>query len=286
MEALAAAPYPRRLVHATAGASCLTWWAISLVVHVAARRCWKGYSGLTLLERRQFCNKVSSGIHAAILAASAARNLAHPALLADPLGLAASPPAFHYFWASVLAGYLLYDTIWGLLFYSLSTAVPFLVHHVAGLAGCILGAYHGRLALFGLAIEIWLEGTTPLLHVVGCMRIARLQGTAAYRRLAAAFAAQFFVFRLVVANCYLVWLLRAVLQLERAPWWAWAGVAVFAVLSALNAFWFAKLLRMVRPRPMRSGGAGERRPQVAGAGVEATLQVVSASKVSVRAKGA
>lgn len=85
-------------------ASFITWWIVSSVVHHAAASLWMGYAGLTALERRQWCNKVTSGIHAALLAAFQARNLRHPVLLADPLGLAANPPPLHYFWASVLAG--------------------------------------------------------------------------------------------------------------------------------------------------------------------------------------
>lgn len=29
-----------------------------------------------------------------------------------------------------------------------------------------------------------------------------------------------------------------------APAWAWSGIAVFASLSALNAFWFVKIVRL------------------------------------------
>lgn len=56
-------------------------------------------------------------------------------------------------------------------------------------------------------------------QLVGCMKIARLQGTRLYRTLAAAFAAQFFLFRVVVANGYLAWLLRAVLQVGGLDVW-------------------------------------------------------------------
>lgn len=55
---------------------------------------------------------------------------------------------------------------------------------------------------------------TPLLQVVGCAKIARLHHTRAYRMLAATFMFQFALFRLVIANGYLMWLLHKVLQVS------------------------------------------------------------------------
>lgn len=83
-------------------------------------------------------------------------------LAADPLR-AVTPS--HFFWASVLAGYLLYDTIYSLAFFSVRSGAAFLLHHAVGLAGCGLGLYANKLALFGTAIEVFFEATTPLLHV-------------------------------------------------------------------------------------------------------------------------
>lgn len=38
-------------------------WAVTLVVHIITRLHWKGYASLQPLERRQWCNKVTSGLH-------------------------------------------------------------------------------------------------------------------------------------------------------------------------------------------------------------------------------
>lgn len=115
------------------------------------------------------------------------------------------------------AGYLIYDTLYSLMFFSWRSGAAFLLHHVSthshldpkallqllgaqhmsapsagfavrlarctsnrtrcpapaawlclqvvGLAGCALGLYWNKLALFGMAIEVFFEATTPLLHV-------------------------------------------------------------------------------------------------------------------------
>ena len=52
-----------------------------------------------------------------------------------------------------------------LLFFSWSSGASFLLHHAVGLAGCFLGLFANKLALFGLAIEVFFEATTPLLQV-------------------------------------------------------------------------------------------------------------------------
>ena len=40
-----------------------------------------------------------------------------------------------------------------------------LAHHLVGLAGCGIGLYGNKLALFGTAISVWFESCNPLLHV-------------------------------------------------------------------------------------------------------------------------
>ena len=52
--------------------------------------------------------------------------------------------------------------------------------------------------------------------------------------------------RVLISNGYMLWLLRCVLHLRRRPWWAWAGVAVFAVLNSLNGVWLVKLVALAR----------------------------------------
>lgn len=138
------------------------------------------------------------------------------------------------------------------------------------------GVYWNKLALFGLAIEVFFESCNPLLHVstaavpahgarlahgppsswltnvplptwqvLGCMRIAGATSTPAYATLSQLFIAQFFLFRVVVSNFYFAWLLVTVVQLTVQPWWAWAGVGVFGSLNLLNALWLYKLVHML-----------------------------------------
>ena len=57
----------------------------------------------------------------------------------------------------------------------------FLLHHGLGLASCALGLYGNRMALFGAAIQVFFEGTTPLLHALGCARAMGLGHTRLFR---------------------------------------------------------------------------------------------------------
>ncbi len=34
-----------------------------------------------------------------------------------------------------------------------------------GILACVMGLYYNKMALFGMAIQVFMEGTTPLLHV-------------------------------------------------------------------------------------------------------------------------
>lgn len=231
--------FPLYRIHGIAAASCVCWFTVSFITHIVTYLRWKGYPSLRRAEKLQWCNKVACGLHAAVLVYHQMWNLQDPVLHADPLHAVTQA---HFLWASVLFGYLLYDTLYSLLFFSLRSGAAFLVHHIVGLAGCALGLYLNKLALFGMAIEVFFEATTPLLHVLGCMKIARLEQYAAYKLLGIVFIAQFFMFRVVISNYYFVKLAGMVVHSLERPWWAWAGVAVFGVLNALNAFWFTKLL--------------------------------------------
>ena len=71
----------------------------------------------------------------------------------------------HFYWSSVLYGYLVYDTLYSLAFFKPSSAAVMLAHHLVGLAGCGIGLYGNKLALFGTAISVWFESCNPLLHV-------------------------------------------------------------------------------------------------------------------------
>lgn len=92
----------------------------------------------------------------------------------------------HFFWGSIMYGYLIYDTLFTLMFYSAVGSLAFLLHHCLGLICCCFGLYFNRLALFGTAIEVFFEGTTPLLHVMGCLKVVGWEGTPSYTALGGA----------------------------------------------------------------------------------------------------
>lgn len=60
---MGSATFPLSRVHAVAAASCLLWSLVTLVVHLASRALWRGYRDLRPSERRQWCNKITCGLH-------------------------------------------------------------------------------------------------------------------------------------------------------------------------------------------------------------------------------
>lgn len=84
-------------------------WSVTLCAHALSALCWRRYAALPRADRLQWCNKIASGIHAAVLVTAQGRTLFDPALNADPLHAVS---AAHFTWASVLAGYLCYDTLY------------------------------------------------------------------------------------------------------------------------------------------------------------------------------
>ncbi|KAI7842849.1 hypothetical protein COHA_003594 [Chlorella ohadii] len=249
---MGSATFPTERINTVAAVSCAIWMLVSLVVQLASRTLWPAYSKvLSPAERRQWCNKIACGLHAAVLSTAQARNLMDPVLNADPLHAVTDS---HFFWGAVLLGYLVYDTAYSLAFFSLRSGAVMLAHHLVGIAGCVIGVYANKLALFGMAIEVFFESCNPLLHVLGCMKIAGRAQSRAYRTLSKLFVGQFFLFRVAISNGYFLWLLSTVLRLEQAPWWAWAGVAVFGLLNTLNAVWLFKLVKMVARNERRAQG--------------------------------
>ena len=91
----------------------------------------------------------------------------------------------HFMWGSVMYGYLIYDTIFTLVFYNAVGTVAFLLHHCLGLTCCCFGLYFNKMALFGTAIEVFFEGTTPLLHLMGCLKLMGQEGTPSYTAIGA-----------------------------------------------------------------------------------------------------
>ncbi|KAK9828043.1 hypothetical protein WJX81_004344 [Elliptochloris bilobata] len=236
------ADFPLERVHAVALASAAVWAGVCAAAHFITLRLWPGYLRLAGNERLAWCNRIASALHAAVLVCAQARTLRDPILLADPLFAVSEA---HFFWGSVMYGYLLYDTAFTLAFYSAVGSPSFLLHHGLGLASCVLGLYGNRMALFGAAIQVFFEGTTPLLHALGCLRAMHLGHTRLFLAAGMAFALQFFICRVLVGSYYGVALLRVVLALEDAAAWAWGGVAVYATLCMLNMVWFVKLVRML-----------------------------------------
>ncbi|KAK9817229.1 hypothetical protein WJX72_011418 [[Myrmecia] bisecta] len=235
------AEFPVAKIHQIAALSCLAWVIVNIAAHLLSSWLWKGYKSLSTSNKLGWCNRIASAIHAIVLVSNQAWNLADPQLTADPLFAVSDG---HFRWGSVMYGYLIYDTLYTLVFYKAVGSPSFILHHALGLVCCCFGLYFNKLALFGIAIEVFFEGTTPLLHLLGCMKVAGLEDTVAFLVAGLAFAAQFFVFRVVIAQYYWYLMIKSVLALEHRPAWGWAGIAVYGALSALNVFWFSKLVRM------------------------------------------
>ena len=60
----------------------------------------------------------------------------------------------HFFWGSVMLGYLAYDTLHLILTWKDSGRFSFLVHHLTAMASVALGIYGRRLAVFGMATQV------------------------------------------------------------------------------------------------------------------------------------
>lgn len=88
-----------------------------------------------------------------------------------------------FFWGSIMYGYLLYDTAFTLLFYTAVGSVTFLLHHALGLVCCCFGLYFNKMMLFGTAIMVFFEGTTPLLHLLGCLKLMGRDGSPVFAAL-------------------------------------------------------------------------------------------------------
>lgn len=219
---------------------------MAVLVHMYTPQLWPGYRGLAPRQKLAWSNRIASAAHAVVLVAVQAGNLRDPALLADPLF---AVNGAHFLWGSVMYGYLVYDTLFTLLFWRAVGAWSFLAHHALGLGCCAFGLYYNRMALFGMAIQVFFESTTPLLHLLGCLKIAGRTRSPAFLAAGLALIAQFAVCRVAIGSYYWVLLIAAVWRLPAPrPGWALGGVAVFGALIALNALWLAKLVGMARAR--------------------------------------
>lgn len=52
----------------------------------------------------------------------------------------------HFFWGSVMYGYLIYDSLFTAAFYGAVGSPSFVAHHVLGIACCCVGLYHNKCA--------------------------------------------------------------------------------------------------------------------------------------------
>lgn len=95
------------------------------------------------------------------------------------------PADGQFFWGSVMYGYLLYDTAFTVVFYNAVGCMSFLLHHALGLVCCCFGLYWNRMMLFGTAIMVFFEGTTPLLHLLGCLKLMGKDSTKTFDALGA-----------------------------------------------------------------------------------------------------
>lgn len=50
-------------IHTVAAVSCVTWLAVTAATHHASRRLWAGYGRLSLPEKLNWCNRITSALH-------------------------------------------------------------------------------------------------------------------------------------------------------------------------------------------------------------------------------
>ncbi len=80
----------------------------------------------------------------------------------------------------MIYGYLIFDMLYLLVFYKAVGGASFVFHHALALLCCCVGIYLNRMAYFGAVIQVFFEATTPLLHMLGCLKIMRMDDTWLY----------------------------------------------------------------------------------------------------------
>ncbi|KAK9850075.1 hypothetical protein WJX84_000688 [Apatococcus fuscideae] len=236
--------YPTNLINTWASISFVGWSVLPSLVHAATARAWPAYKHLPRHVQIGWCNRIGSAAHAIMLVAAQSQSLCNSHLWAEPLTAVSDA---HFFWGSVMLGYLVYDTSHLLRTWKDAGRLSFLVHHLTALACVVLGIYGGRLAVFGMATQVAFELTTPLLHTLGCLKVAGRHRTKLYVALSAAFFLMFLICRVITASLILGWMAACVMALPSPkPVWAWAGLALYCVLCAVNFHWFAMLCSMAR----------------------------------------
>ncbi|KAK9825228.1 hypothetical protein WJX74_001560 [Apatococcus lobatus] len=241
---MATAEYPMQLLHTIAGTSFIAWFVLPFIVHAVAARAWPAYTHLPHRVKSGFCNRIVSAAHAILLVAVQFQNLQDPSLWEKPLTAVTDA---HFFWGSIMLGYLAYDTLHLLMTWKDSGRYSFLVHHLTAMASVALGIYGKRLAVFGMATQVAFELTTPLLHTLGCMKVAGQHRTKLYVILSAIFFLMFLVCRVAIAIGIFCWMLVSISSLPTpTPHWAWAGLSLYAVLCGVNLHWFLMLCSMAK----------------------------------------
>ena len=112
-------------------------------------------------------------------------------------------------------GYLLYDTAFTLLFYNAVGSVCFLLHHALGLICCCFGLYFNKMMLFGAAIMVFFEGTTPLLHLLGCLKLMGRDSTTIFMGLGMTQLLQTFTSCLVLLTILVIGAASSIYACER-----------------------------------------------------------------------
>jgi len=222
----------------------------------AARRLPKGPFGSFLLP-----NLFVAAAHAAILFLLAASRLAPRVRLSalltpfsrasleallplEPSTDVAAMQTPEVVAASVLLGYLLYDT-GAVAGGHASGGVALMLHHGLGAAlwSAMLASRCGGVYISWVHLA---EGSTPFLHACSAMhKIGGYEGSRTFSFCAAALLVTFFLLRVLSAPLCFASVVRHRAAWPSQPLWAFAA-AVSAFFVALNWFWFFKLAQRAR----------------------------------------
>jgi len=147
-----------------------------------------------------------------------------------------------------MAGYLWFDTCYECVLpfvKGTSLSLPFLVHHLVGLAAHGLAKTHGPLR--AVTAHVYLaELSTPFLHKSWFLKQGGRAESSLYVKNGAVGALMYVIFRVCWPPLFVYW------NRDPAPWEAeQAGVhsaflACSGVFWCLNLFWFTKLVAMAR----------------------------------------
>mmetsp|Transcript_32112 Transcript_32112/g.54160 ORF Transcript_32112/g.54160 Transcript_32112/m.54160 type:complete len:250 (-) Transcript_32112:67-816(-) len=197
-------------------------------------------SSLTPQDKRSFCNRTVSTLHATIMFGQAVYYWIYlnPAveIVSDAIGYESRS-------VLIMCGYLIYDTIFEFLHGGQALT---LAHHILGGASHASSLYSANsAALFYCMIIFVAEGSTPLLNISWLLQKLGLSNTALFIGCAAALILTFFVVR-VVLSAYMV-IHMILYQRDWGPdtdLLFWFNFVIVFIFGLLNYFWFYKLLKL------------------------------------------